>query len=160
MRAPVAIGRRERIEEMYEMRHQRRFWNMAMLAARLLLSRVGGLKIAVLFTFMHLAGVADRSGRPHLARRLARFVSLEHNRSTIGRILDTRFQLAVVESVGCTLDVDTEAEYDAIRTRYAEWMAEQRARSLALHGPVDPRIAAPEPPAEANASAGAGGRET
>ena len=134
---PGRIGRRDRINEMYEMRHQRRFWNMFTLALRLLLSRAAGIKIAVLFAFMHLAGVADRKGHPRLARLLASYVTLEVNRSTIAKILDTRFVLAVTESGGCALDVDNEEEYDAICERYDEWRREQQARSLALHGPIE-----------------------
>lgn len=133
---PGRIGRRQYIEEMYEMRHQRRFWNMAALTLRLLMSRVGGVKIAVLFGFMHLAGLADRSGRPRLARWLARFVTLEVNRATIEKILDTRFSLLVTESAGCALDVDTEQEYDAVCARYEEWLALQRERSAKLLGPL------------------------
>ena len=137
---PGLIGRLDRIEEMYEMRHQKRFWNMFMLALRLLLSRAAGLKIAFLFGLMHLAGVADRRGRPKLARLLASAVTLEVNRSTIGKILDTRFALGVTESVGAGLDVDTEEEYDVICEQYAEWIAEQRERSVKLHGPLSPRL--------------------
>lgn len=133
---PGRIGRRDRINEMYEMRHQRRFFNMFSLALRLLLSRVGGLKIAVLFGFMHLAGIADRNDYPRLARLLSRPVTLEVNRSTIGKILDTRFALAVTESGGCALDIDTEEEYDAICERYSDWLEGQRTRSLELHGPI------------------------
>jgi len=133
---PGRIGRRERIEEMYEMRHQRRFWNMFVLTMRLLFSRVGGIKIAVLLSMMHLAGIADRAGRPRLARVLAHSVTLEIHRATISKILDTRFQFAVIESAGATLDVDTEEEYDTICERYDEWIAEQRARNLKLHGPI------------------------
>jgi hypothetical protein len=141
---PGRIGRRDRIEEMYEMRHQRRFWNMFTLSLRLLRNRVGGLKIAVLFGFMHLAGVADRKGRPRLARFLSRFVTLEDNRSTIGKILDTRFAFAVTESGGCALDIDTEEEYDAVCERYPEWVVGQAERSLALHGPIAGSVSAPE----------------
>ncbi len=133
---PGRIGRRERIEEMYEMRHQRRLWNMFTLSVRLLISRVGGLKIAVLFGFMHLAGIADRKGHSRLARLLARLVTLEINRSTIGKILDTRFAFAVTESGGCALDIDTEEEYDAVCERYSEWRVELADRSRALHGPL------------------------
>lgn len=133
---PGRIGRLDRIEEMYELRHQRRFWNMFTLSVRLLLSRVGGLKIAVLFGFMHLAGIADRKGHSRLARLLARFVTLEDNRTTISRILDTRFAFAVTESAGCGLDIDTEDEYDAICERFEEWKQTLEARSLALHGPL------------------------
>jgi GTP:adenosylcobinamide-phosphate guanylyltransferase len=141
---PGRIGRRERINEMYEMRHQRRFWNMFMLAMRLMLSRVGGLKIAVLFGFMHMAGVADRNGHPRIAGALARWVNLELNRKTIANILDTGFVFGVTESVGAALDVDTEEEYDAICEKYTDWIADQRDRSLLLHGPLPPRIAAVE----------------
>lgn len=139
---PARIGRRQYIEEMYELRHQRRFWNMFTLTARLLMARVGGFKIALLFGIMHLAGLADRSGRPRLARRLARFVTLEINRATIGRILDTRVRFAITEVGGCALDVDTEEEFDAIRSRYDEWLAAQRSRAEALYGPLPAAIAA------------------
>ena len=137
---PARIGRRDRIEEMYELRHQRRFWNMFMLALRLLWARVGGLKIALLFALMHCAGVADRKGYRRLARFLARRVTLELNRATIEKILDTRFRFAITEGGGCALDVDTEEEYDAVQARYVEWMAAQRERAEALYGPLPPAL--------------------
>ncbi len=131
---PGRIGRRDRIEEMYEFRHQRRFWNRFTLAVRLLLSRFGGLKIAVLFGVMHLAGVADRYGFGRLARLLARLVSLDINRITISKLLDTRFAFAITEGGGCALDVDTEQEYDTICARYDEWLRLQRERVAKLYG--------------------------
>ncbi|MBW1885671.1 MAG: hypothetical protein JRJ58_19205, partial [Deltaproteobacteria bacterium] len=131
---PGRIGRRDHIEEMYEFRHQRRFWNMFTLAVRLLLSRFGGLKIAVLFGVMHLAGVADRHGFGRLARLLARLVSLEVNRVTISKLLDARFAFAITEGGGCALDVDTEQEYDAICARFDEWLPLQRERVAKLYG--------------------------
>jgi GTP:adenosylcobinamide-phosphate guanylyltransferase len=137
---PARIGRRERIEEMYELRHQRRFWNMFLLAVRLLLSRVGGFKIALLFGMMHVAGIADRKGHARLARLLSRFVTLEVNRKTIARLLDTRLQFAITEGGGCALDIDTEAEYDAMQVRYEEWIAAQRTRADALYGPLPPAL--------------------
>jgi hypothetical protein len=140
---PARIGRRDRIEEMYELRHQRKFWNMFTLTLRLLLSRVGGLKIGVLFSFMHLAGVADRNGWPRLARLLARYVTLEINRSTIAKILDTRFAMAVTEAGGCAVDVDTEEEYDAINERYEEWMQAQQERATRLYGALPATATAP-----------------
>ena len=137
---PARIGRLDRIEEMYEHRHQRRFWNMFKLALRLLLDRVGGLKIAVLFGVMHLAGIADRSGRRRIARWLGRRVTLELNRKTIARLLDTKFAFVVTESGGCALDVDTEGEYDAMQARFGEWSAAQRARSKRLFGALPERF--------------------
>jgi CTP:molybdopterin cytidylyltransferase MocA len=139
---PARIGRLDRIEEMYEHRHQRRFWNMFVLAIRLLLARVGGLKIAVLFGVMHMAGVADRRGRRRLARWLGRRVTLEINRKTIAKLLDTKFVFTVTESGGCALDIDTEEEYDAMRARFAEWSKGQQARSERLFGPLPVPLAA------------------
>jgi len=140
---PARIGRLDRIEEMYELRHQRRFWNMFTLALRILASSGGGFKIAVLFSMMHFAGIADRNGRTRLARILARVVSLEVNRSSISRILDTRFAFVVTESGGCGLDVDTEEEYDVICEHFEEWSKDQRERSIALHGPAAERLEEP-----------------
>ena len=137
---PGRIGRRDRIEEMYELRHQRQFWNMFTLAVRLLAERVGGLKIALIFGMMHVAGIADRNGRTRLARLLARAVTLEINRSTISKLLDTRFAFVITESGGCGLDVDTEEEYDAVCERFDEWSAAQRGRAAALYGPLPARI--------------------
>lgn len=139
---PARIGRRERIEEMYELRHQRRFWNMFTLTMRLLMSRVGGLKIAVLFGFMHLAGIADRNGYPRWARLLARPVTLEINRVTISKILDTRMVFAITEAGGCALDVDTEEEYDTICARFDDWREAQRVRAEKLYGPIPARLEA------------------
>jgi hypothetical protein len=106
----------------------------------LLLSRVGGVKIAVLFGVMHLAGIADRNGYRRLARFLARFVTLEINRSTIAKILDTRMIIAITEGGGCAIDVDTEEEYDAICARYAEWIRAQRARVAQIYGPLPEKL--------------------
>jgi len=137
---PARIGRLDRIEEMYELRHQRRFWNMFTLAVRIFASRVGGFKIAWLFSLMHFAGVADRNNRPRLARFLARAVSLEINRATISKILDTRFVFVVTESGGCGLDIDTEEEYDAVCERFEEWSKAQHDRSIMLHGALSGRL--------------------
>ncbi len=112
---------------------------MFVLALRLLLSRVGGLKIAVLFGVMHMAGIADRSGRRRLARWLGRLVTLEINRKTIAKLLDTKFVFAVTESGGCALDIDTESEYDAMRARFEEWSKQQEARSQRLFGSLPAR---------------------
>jgi hypothetical protein len=137
---PGRIGRLDRIEEMYELRYQRRFWNMFTLAIRILAARVGGFKIALLFGMMHVAGIADRNGYSRLARLLARTVTLEINQSTISRILDTRFAFVITESGGCGLDIDTEEEYDAVRERFVEWSTAQRMRAETLYGPVPAQL--------------------
>jgi CTP:molybdopterin cytidylyltransferase MocA len=140
---PGRIGRLDRIEEMYEMRHQRRFLNMFTLSVRLLLSRVGGLKIALLFGVMHVAGIADRNGHLRLARVLSRLVTLDINRATISKILDTRMVFAITEGGGCALDVDTEEEYDVICARYDDWIRAQRERVEKIYGPLPAQLESP-----------------
>jgi hypothetical protein len=141
---PARIGRLDRIEEMYELRHQRRFWNMFTLAVRILFARVGGLKIAMIFSLMHVAGIADRNGSTRIARLFCRAVTLDIYRTTISKLLDTRFAFVITESGGCGLDIDSEQEYDAICERYEDWSEAQRLRSAALYG------AAPEEIGEAS----------
>ena len=137
---PARIGRLDRIEEMYELRHQRRFWNMFTLALRILASRVGGFKVAMIFSLMHVAGIADRHGKTRLARLLCRAVTLDIYRSTISKILDTRFAFVITESGGCGLDIDSESEYDAICEHFEEWSDGQRIRAAALYGALSLQI--------------------
>jgi hypothetical protein len=89
---------------------------------------------------MHVAGIADRHGYTRLARLLARSVTLEVNRSTISKILDTRFAFVITESGGCGLDIDTEEEYDAVHECFVEWSAAQRTRAEALYGPLPAQL--------------------
>jgi hypothetical protein len=61
-------------------------------------------------------------------------VSLDINRVTISKLLDTRMAFAITEGGGCALDVDTEKEYDVICERYEEWLRLQRERVAKLYG--------------------------
>jgi len=138
---PARIGNRDRIEDMYEHRHQKELWNMAMLAWKLFWSRAGGPTIVFFYAVMHLGGLADRWGMRRLADWLRHSVSLEMNERAIGGILDTRYRFIVTEAGGCAVDVDTEYEYDLVRARYDEWLSAQSARAESLYGPLPPALA-------------------
>lgn len=133
---PARLGNRFRINEMYELRHQKEFWNMAVLAWKLFFSRAAGPWIVLLYMVMHVAGWLDRWGLRVIADRLRRFVTIERNEAVVGRVLDTRFRFVITEAGGCAIDVDTDEEYDAVRDRFDEWMKAQRARAEAIYGPV------------------------
>ncbi|MDG2049656.1 MAG: NTP transferase domain-containing protein [Myxococcota bacterium] len=144
---PARLGKRDRIEDMYEHRHQKKFGNMAVLAWKLFFSRAAGPWIVLLYLLMHGAGWADRWKLRRLAAWLRSGVTLARNESVISRVLDTRFHFVITEAGGCAIDVDTEAEYDAVELRFDEWKSLQDARSEALYGP--PALAAPRPQLDA-----------
>ena len=133
---PARIGNLYRIEEMYEFRHQKKFFNMAGLALKLFFSRVGGPRIFFFYLIMHLGGMVDRWGFRRLADFLRRGVNLARIEQTISGILGTRFRFLVTEAGGCGVDVDTEHEYDVVGTRFDELWAVQKARAERLYGPA------------------------
>ena len=132
---PARIANRERINDMYEHRHQRQFWHMGALAWKVFFSRGGGPIIVFLYMCMHLAGLADRWKLRGLADRLRGWVTLRRNEEVIGRLLAARFCFLATEAGGCAIDVDTEQEYDAVKLHFEDWTRAQRARAQALYAP-------------------------
>jgi GTP:adenosylcobinamide-phosphate guanylyltransferase len=145
---PARIGNRNRINDMYEHRHQRQFWHMAALAWKVFFSRAAGPMIVILYAAMHLSGLADRWKLRGLADRLRGWVSLRRNEEVIGRLLDARFAFVATEAGGCAVDVDTEQEYDAVCSHFEPWRRAQRARAEALYGPLQSEAAPVETRAE------------
>lgn len=139
---PARIGNLYRIEEMYELRHQKKFINMAGLALKIMFSKAGGPRIFFFYLLMHLGGWADRWRLRRVADLLRRGVSIKRVEKAISGILDTRFRFLVTEAGGSGLDIDTEQEYDAVSQRYDELWAAQKARAEKLYGPLP--IAGPE----------------
>ncbi len=133
---PARIGNRDRINDMYEHRHQRQFWHMGALAWKVFFSRGGGPVIVLLYGMMHLAGLADRWKMRALADRLRGWVTLRRNEEVISRLLDAHFCFVASQVGGCAIDVDTEQEYDAVRAHFGRWRQAQAERALALHGPL------------------------
>jgi len=146
---PARIGNRYRIEDMYEHRHQREFWNMATLAWKLFWSRSAGPMIVYFYAVMHLAGAVDRWGLRRVADWLRQYVTLPLSERAVGGVLGTDFRFLVTEAGGCAIDVDTEEEYDAACERFDEWKKAQQARAEAIYGPVPlPAKAGGEEPGE------------
>ena len=118
-------GARELIEEMYEHRHQRRFWNMIAFGYKLLANEGGGIRVAFFFALMHASGLADRWNLHGAADWIRRLNTLSRTEDAISRMLKTRFQFVLTRVGGCAIDVDTEVEYDAAKARFHEWMEMQ-----------------------------------
>ena len=152
---PARIGNLYRIEEMYELRHQKKFVNMGVIALKLFFSRVGGPRIFFLYMVMHVAGMVDRWGFRRLADRMRSAVSMARIERTISGILGTRFRFLVTQAGGCAVDVDTEHEYDVVCARFDEFWASQQSRAEEFYGPVleagsseGPSSPAPSPAAD------------
>lgn len=131
---PGRMGRRQYIEDMYEHRHQREWFDMLGLAWRLLTVDGAGLHAVFFYFVLHLAGLADRWHLRRLADRLRNFVTITGIERIISRLLDTRFAFIVTEVGGSAIDVDTEEEYDAVCERFAEWSALQERRVEQFYG--------------------------
>jgi GTP:adenosylcobinamide-phosphate guanylyltransferase len=145
---PARMGMRQLIEDMYEHRHQRQFWNMLAVGWRVLAVTRGGFSVLLLYGLMHLAGFVDRWGLRSVADWLRIPVTLERTEKIVARLLQTTFQFVITEAGGCAIDVDDEHEYDVVRARFEEWREAQEARAEELYGPL------PLPPV-----AGTGGSE-
>jgi len=130
--APGRMGARELIEEMYEHRHQRSFWNMCSLGFRILMNQGGGARVGWGYAMIHLGGLADRWGFSRLADWLRTRNTLARAEEGVSRLLQTRCRFVVTELGGCAIDVDTEQEYDAVRERFHEWTQALDSRAKAL----------------------------
>ena len=133
---PARILNRHYIEDMYEHRKQREVGSMISLAWRLLTAEEGGASIAFFYGLTHVAGVLDRWKLRWLADRARQLVSVERVDRALSQLMRTSVRLVVADSGGCAIDVDTEAEYDAIRDHYEELYAQVRARAEAQSGPL------------------------
>lgn len=132
---PARLANRRYVEEMYEHRHQQELGKILGLAWNLARTENGGLVVLYYYALMHLGGVADRHGWRWLADLLRSRIRIARVERGVGKLLGTRFRFAVTEAGGCAIDVDTEAEYEAVQARFSEWQAQQRARAEALYGP-------------------------
>ncbi len=136
---PGRMGARELIEEMYEHRHQKRMWNMVAIGAKLLINKGAGPRVVFWYSLIHLSGLFDRWRMRGLADWVRRANTLARTERILSVLLQTRFRFIVTRIGGCAIDVDTEAEYDAVKARFDEWTELQEARIQEITGRLAPR---------------------
>jgi GTP:adenosylcobinamide-phosphate guanylyltransferase len=145
---PGRVLNRYYVEELYEHRHQREFWQIVGLAWRLLRSERGGFAVLGYYGLMHLAGALDRRGIRRLADRVRRWIPIARIEAGCSTLLRGDFQFVVTEGGGCAVDIDNEHDYDVAAARYEEWRKDQLARVEQLYGPLPlPASVDPERPA-------------
>ena len=141
---PGRVMNRSYVEEMYEHRHQREFWQIVGLAWRLLRSERGGFAVLAYYGLMHLAGALDRRGIRRVADRVRRWIPIGRIERGCSALLRGDFQFVVTEGGGCAVDIDNEHDYDVAAARFEEWRKEQLSRVEQLYGPL-PLPASVEP---------------
>jgi len=139
---PARIGNRRYIEDMYEHRYQKEFGHILKLASFILTREPGAVHILLLYSLIHLAGVANRRGFPRVADFFRRFVSLAGVERAISSLLATDYRFVVTEAGGCAIDIDKEDEYAAAKASFREWQEAQNAKAEELYGA--PRLPAGE----------------
>jgi hypothetical protein len=126
---PARIVNRTYVEEMYEHRYQKQFGNIFGLAARLVRTEEGGLRILRYYILIHLAGFVNRRGWRRLADWLRAWIPLDRVAEAVSSLLRADFRFAVTEIGGCALDIDKEQDYDVAALAFDSWKAAQRERA-------------------------------
>ena len=126
---PARIVNRTYVEEMYEHRYQKQFGNIFGLAARLVRTEEGGLRILRYYILIHLAGFVNRRGWRRLADWLRAWIPLDRVAEAVSSLLRADFRFAVTEIGGCALDIDKEHDYDVAALAFDSWKAAQRERA-------------------------------
>ena len=83
------------------------------------------------YLLMHTAGVLDRRGWHDAADRVRGWVSLATVERGIGALLKTRFTTVVTALGGAALDVDNDADLEALDKHLEPWKAMQVRRARA-----------------------------
>jgi hypothetical protein len=118
---PLRVAHRDRIERLYRHRYQRRVTNAARVALEILRTRAVGFSILWKYLLLHVALRLDLWGFRRASDAVRRFVPMARVESAISLMLGGAFRIACIPAPGAALDVDQEADYDALRARFAEW---------------------------------------
>ncbi len=133
---PARILNRHYIEEMYELRYQKQFWNIASLAWTIATSEQGGLRIAFYFALIQFSGVLHRRGWRRLADWMRGWTSVRRVEEACSSLLRADFRIVVTDVGGAALDIDNEHDFDAMTERFDGWRKAQSARAEQLYGPL------------------------
>lgn len=129
---PLRLGNRHYIQQMYDMRYQREWHNMARLCWELWHTRDASLRMIWSFLCLHVARGVTRLGWERLFLFRPFFLDLPMVESHMSQLLRTRFTTVVTHYGGCTLDIDNAEHYEAIRVNFERWLAYQYALAREL----------------------------
>jgi GTP:adenosylcobinamide-phosphate guanylyltransferase len=122
---PLKMGNRHYIQDMYENRYQKELGSMLRLGFRILRKEFRNLWVVFYYALMHMAGVLDRRGHQRAADRVRSWVSLRTVELGISDLLRTRATTVVTALGGAALDVDNDADLEALDKHLESWKAMQ-----------------------------------
>ncbi len=133
---PGRIGLRKNIGEMYRLRYQRKLLNIFKLAALLFRKARGSGGLLCLFFEVHLAAFFDRMRFRGIADRLRQRTTQARVEKALSSVIGAELRFVITNLGGCAIDVDTDEDYRAVRTRYEEWRKAQARRVEKVYGAV------------------------
>lgn len=123
---PTALEDAQYIRKTYAMRYQKELGNIIKMVFHLLLVGLRSPSGIFIYLGMSSARWFDGIGWRRMSRWCRKAFPLERAAKSISKVLRTRFHLAVTHFGGAAIDVDNDADYKAIVTRFEEWVSLQR----------------------------------
>ncbi len=123
---PLKIERLDYIEKMYEVRYQKKFFNMIKLLISIMFSGRGVLRAFFKALKLHLALYCYDRGYEKFYPRFKESVSIEKIFRSIGKILGTRASYIITSYGGAALDIDHPEDRDVIEEMYESWVSHQK----------------------------------
>lgn len=129
---PLRFGNRHYVQEMYDMRYQREWYNIAKLCWQLWRAKDASVRMVWAYLCLHIANFMTRYHlRPSVFSRPL-FLHLSMVSSLMSQLLRTRFTMVETHYGGCALDVDNADHYRAICDNFDRWHAYQQGLAQEL----------------------------
>lgn len=128
---PFRIANKHYVEEFYEARYQKEWWNAFRLIALIALKHEGTFRAVNYAVCMQLAMRAQRLGRERITAWARRRVRMADVCDAVSRLLHTRFTTLPCPTVGATLDIDNEHDLVTMSTHFREWRKRLLAETYA-----------------------------
>lgn len=114
------------IQKMYEYRHQKEWKDIIKLVITVLRAEKGIYKAIYQFAILQSCMFLSNRGLGWFSDKLRKFVTLSSIEKTVGLILGTTAKTSATHYGGAALDIDSDEEFEAIKSNFDEWAAYQR----------------------------------
>jgi len=122
---PLRLENRHYIQKVYNLRYQKKWYNMLKLCWELATTQESSLRIVWSFVCLHLARLITRPGWPRVFLLRPFFLDLPMASSMMSQLLRARFTTVMTHYGGCAIDIDNAEHYKAICANFARWQAHQ-----------------------------------
>lgn len=118
---PFRVGNKHYVEEFYEHRYQKEWWNMFRIVATIATRHEGTLRAVMYVLRMQIAMRAQALRWPRIAAWARRGVHMDDVSAALSRLLRTRFTTLICPAAGAALDIDNEHDLAAMTENYTTW---------------------------------------